>query len=69
MLPLYGPQTRLVEGTWLHKNLTEELKNLNLTEADFLQSAKAQNAKAAWRRVLVVPEVVEAELMSHSIPK
>ena len=49
--------------------MAEELAALDLTEADFMHSAKSQNSKAAWRKMLVKPEVVDYELMSHASPK
>lgn len=69
VLPLLGPQTNLPQGTWLAESLADELKAINLTKDDFMHSAKAQNAKAAWRRMLVIPEVVDHEIMAHSNPK
>lgn len=49
--------------------MTDELKALNLTEADFVYAAKAQNARAAWRKMLVKPEVLDYEIISHKAPK
>lgn len=58
VLPLYGPQIKLKEGTWIYSCLRAELDQLNLAEEDFIFLAKTQNAQAAWRKVFVKPEIV-----------
>jgi tRNA(Glu) U13 pseudouridine synthase TruD len=69
ILPLLGPQIQLKEGSWLQNAVLDELKALNLTEEDFSHAAKAQNAKAAWRKMLVKPEVIDYGVISHKAPK